>query len=231
MAVFPRFRRLFQRPAPVSRVGVRRPTSAAPAGDEAREDALRARLSADPNDVEAFRALAELVRRRADGPHPVEDPLVPAEDSETIEQERARRGDLAVWALAEELAGHPRAWYPLVALARLSVEEDHEQAVRRLVTAHERDTTGTALAHGLAVLRDASRPAEALALGTGHWRVREHDPEVGRHLVLAALEAGRPDEAERQLAAIKAHPNQHATAQLRAELRAALDAATHPSDA
>ncbi|MGP7961512.1 hypothetical protein ACTVCO_12000 [Sanguibacter sp. A247] len=231
MAVFPKFRKLFQRPTPVSRVGVRRPTSAAPAGDEPREDALRARLSVDPNDVDAFRALAELVRRRADGPHPVEDPLTPAEDVETAEQERARRGDLAVWALAEELAGHPRAWYPLVELARLSVAEDHEQAVRRLVTAHERDTTGTALAHGLGVLRDASRPAEALALGTGHWRVREHDPEVGRHLVLAALEAGRPDEAERQLAAIEMHPDQHAVARMRAELRNALDAAVHHTQA
>lgn len=226
MAVFPRFRKLFQRPTTVSRVGVRRPTSGAPAGDEPREDRLRARLTADPNDVEAFRELADLVRRRADGPHPAEDPLTPAEDVETVEEERARRGDLAVWALAEELAGHPRAWYPLVELARLSVAEDHEQAVRRLVTAHERDASGTALAHGLGVLRDAERPHEALSLGTGHWRAREHDLEVGRNLVLAALEAGRPDEAERHLAALDLHPDAAGAARLRAELRAQLDSAT-----
>ncbi len=231
MAVFPKFRKLFQRPAPISRVGARRPTSAAPAGDEPREDRLRSRLASDPNDVGAFRELAELVRRRADGPHPAEDPLVPAEDVETAEQERARRGDLAVWALAEELAGHPRAWYPLVELARLSVAEDHEQAVRRLVTAHERDTTGTALAHGLGVLREADRPHEALALGTGHWRAREHDLEVGRHLVLAALEAGRPEEAERYLAAIDQHPDRQRAAQMHTELRAALAEASDSSTA
>jgi len=231
MAVFPKFRRLFQRPAPVSRVGARRPSSAAPAGDEAREDRLRARLATDPNDVDAFRELAELVRRRADGPQPADDPLTPTDDPESAEQERARRGDLAVWALAEELAGHPRAWYPLVELARLSVGEDHEQAVRRLVTAHERDASGTALAHGLGVLRDAARPGEALALGTGHWRVREHDPEVGRHLVLAAIEAGRPDEAERHLAAFDLHPDDVLVAPLRVELRAALDAVAHTTQA
>ncbi|QIK83760.1 hypothetical protein [Sanguibacter sp. HDW7] len=231
MALFPKFRKIFQRPDPVSRVGARRPTSATPAGDEAREDTLRARLAEDPNDVEAFRALADLVRRRADGPHPAEDPLTPADDAETAEQERARRGDLAVWSLAEELAGHPRAWYPLVELARLSVGEDHEQAVRRLVNAHERDPEGHALAHGLGVLRDAGRPAEALSLGTGHWRAREHDPEVGRHLVLSALEAGRPDEAERHLSAIDLHPDQKKVAELRGELRAALDAAADHTQA
>lgn len=182
-----------------SKVGARRPTSSAQPGDSLQEDALRAMLSEDPNDARAFRALVEIVRRRASEPESVDDPLTAALPDETAAQDRKRQGDLAVWALAEELAGHPKAWYPLVELARLSLEDDHEGAVRRLVTAAERDSTGHALAEGLAVLRDADQPIEALSLGVGHWRAREHEPEVGRQLVLAALEAGRPFEAKQHL--------------------------------
>ena len=63
--------------------------------------------------------------------------------------------------------------------------------MRRLATAAERDPSGKALSEGLAVLREAGLPVEALGLGVGHWRVREQDPAVGRQLVLAALEAER----------------------------------------
>ena len=49
------------------------------------------------------------------------------------------------------------------------------------------------------VLRGAGLPNEALGLGVGHWRPREHDLDAGRHVVHAAVEAGRISEARRHL--------------------------------
>lgn len=175
---------------------------------------MRSVLTEDPNDVRAFRALAEIVRRRAAEVGPDGDPLTAPQDD--VEKQRA--ADLAVWALAEELAGHPRAWYPLIELARLSVHDDHEGALRRLTTAAERDPDGHALVEGLAMLRESGLPVEALGLGVGHWRVREHTPEVARHLVLAAIEADRPLEARHHLRALDMHPDHAAAARLRTEL-------------
>lgn len=192
---------------------MRRPTSAR-RRDTIHEDSVRALLHEDPNDVRAFQALAEIVRRRAAEMGPDGDPLTAPQD----EVEKQRAADLAVWALAEELAGHPRAWYPLVELARLSVHDDHEGMLRRLQTAAERDPSGHALAEGLAVLREAGMPVEALGLGVGHWRAKEHTPEVGRHLVLAALEADRPLEAKHHLAALDLHPDTRAVAAVKPEL-------------
>ena len=171
-------------------------------------------LGEDPNDSRAFQALAEIVRRRAAEVGPDGDPLTAPQDD--VEKQRA--ADLAVWSLGEELAGHPRAWYPLVELARLSVKDDHEGTLRRLSTAAERDASGRALAEGLMVLREAGLPVEALGLGVGHWRVRDHDPEIGRQLVLAAIEADRPLEARHHLQALDLHPARAAVEQLRPEL-------------
>lgn len=201
-------------------MGVRRPTSVR-RRDTIHEDAVRAVLGDDPNDVRAFRALAEIVRKRAAEVGPDGDPLTAPQD----EVEKQRAADLAVWALAEELAGHPRAWYPLIELARLSVHDDHEGAVRRLATAAERDPSGHALAEGLAMLRDAAMPVDALGLGVGHWRVREQTPYIARHLVLAAIEADRPLEAKHHLQALELHPDQAAAARLRAELEPLVAAA------
>lgn len=175
-------------------------------------------LSDDPNNVRAFQALAEIVSRRAAGTGPDSDPLTAPTDP----VERQRAADLAVWSLAEELAGHPRAWYPLIELARLSAHDDHEGTLRRLATAAERDPTGEALAGGLAVLRDAGQPVDALGLGIGHWRPREQTPEVGRHLVLAAIEAGRPLEAKQHLKGLELFPDQSAISALRADLTRAV---------
>lgn len=171
-------------------------------------------LGDDPNDARAFQALAEIVRRRAAEVGPDGDPLTAPQD----DVERQRAADLAVWSLGEELAGHPRAWYPLVELARLSVKDDREGTLRRLATAAERDPSGRALAEGLVVLRDAGLPVEALGLGVGHWRVRDHTPEIGRHLVLAALEAERPLEARHHLQALDLHPDRAAVELMRPEL-------------
>ncbi|MCA5894949.1 hypothetical protein LEP48_16580 [Isoptericola sp. NEAU-Y5] len=211
MALMPRLRQLLRRSFSASTVGARRPTSRRREGDTVQEDALRAMLADDPNDERAFYALAEIVRRRAaESPH-ADDPLTAPVD----EVAKQRAADLAVWSLAEELAGHPRGWRPLLELGRLSLADDPEGAVRRLATASERDPEGVALAEGLAILREAGMPAEALGLGIGHWRAREHVAEVGRQLVLAALEAGRTAEAKQHLESLELREG---TEELRAEL-------------
>jgi hypothetical protein len=222
MALMPRLRQLLRRPFSASTVGARRPTSAAQRrGDTVQEDALRAMLVDDPNDVRAFQALAEIVRRRAAEPAQ-EDPLT-ATDEETAAEQRERAADLAVWSLAEELAGHPRGWYPLLELGRLSLQSDPDGAVRRLATAAERDPEGRALAEGLEILRDAGMPVEALGLGVGHWRAREHTPEVGRQLVLAALEADRPFDARQHFTSLDLYPDAETVAQIKADLRPVMD--------
>lgn len=156
--------------------------------------ALRARLHDDPNDAEAFAALAEIVRRQA------------AEGHEDAER-RPRAVADAEWALAEELAHSSRAWYPLIELGRLSLHEDLEGAQRRLGIAVEREPTGRALAESLAMLRREGMPEVALSLGVGHWRPREHVPAAGRELVQAAAEAGRIGEARRHLDALAERPD------------------------
>jgi len=214
MALLPRLRQLIRRPTSASRVGAVRPTSAKRHGDSLHEDALRSMLSDDPNNEPAFRALAEIVRRRAAESFDERDPLAAQAD----ETERAQAENFAVWALAEEFAGNPRGWYPLVELARLSVHDDHDATLRRLVTAADRDPSGRALAEGLKLLREAEQPVEALGLGVGHWRVREQDPEVARQLVHAALEAGRPLEARQYLAALGQREDAAELSDLRDEL-------------
>lgn len=215
MALLPRLRQLMRRPSSASRVGARRPTTASRRGDTLHEDALRSMLSDDPNNERAFVALAEIVRRRAaESAIADEDPLAAASD----EGERRRAADLAVWALGEELAGNPRAWYPLIEVARLSVADDHEGTLRRLTTAAERDPSGRALVEALALLRGADMPVDAVGLGVGHWRPREHDPEVARQLVLASIEAGRPLEAKQHIGALDLYPDQAAVADLKREL-------------
>ena len=176
------------------------------------EGALRERLAADPNDAMAFAELAEIVRRHAAEGHG------PGAPSASTPEARASGADDAVWALAEELAHSPRAWFPLVELARLSVAEDIDGAVRRLSIATDRDPTGQALLEGLLVLRQAGLNDAALALGTGHWRPAEHTPEVGREMVQAALAAGRLGEAKRHRAALMSHPDSAQAAALAADL-------------
>lgn len=170
------------------------------------EGRLRARLEDDPNDREAFGALAEIVRANA------------AEGHEGEQRPRAMAD--AEWALAEELAHSPRAWYPLIELARLSSDDDLDGAMRRLATAAEREPTGEALAESLAMLRRQGKLDAALSLGVGHWRPREHVPAAGRELVLAAVEAGRLSDARRHLEVLAEHADVDAVTDLRVDLDA-----------
>jgi len=221
MSLVSRLRTLMNRPPSPSRVGVRRPSSAPRRGDDLHEDALRAILADDPNNRRAFEALAAIVRRQAVADVGDHDPLT----AEADEAPARRAADLAVWALSEELAGNPKAWLPLLELARLSFDDDHEGALRRVATATERDPSGQALVEGLEMLREAGLNSEALGLGVGHWRPAEHTPEIARHLVLAALEADRPHEARQHLLALDLNPDAAAVAALHRELDQRVDEA------
>ncbi|MHB1064017.1 MAG: hypothetical protein ACYC1Z_05920 [Georgenia sp.] len=197
MAFLERLRSILSRGRPVHRVGARRPSAVPRTEGAATEDRLRAKLMNDPNDVAAFGALAELVRRRAAGVGPA-DPLT----AEQLPSDAKRAADVAVWALAEEIAGSPKAWYALVELGRLSLADDHEAAMRRLAGACERETTGLALAESVRMLREAGLPAEGLGLGVGHWSPKDNIVEAGRQVILAAVEAARPIDARRHLNAL-----------------------------
>jgi hypothetical protein len=179
--------------------------------DRTEEEALRVRLVDDPNDAAAFDRLAKIVRSRAVEGHDAGDPQ--------------READDAVWALAEEIAQSGRAWYPLIQLARLSIDDDREVALRRLATGADRDPTGEALAQGLSMLREAGHSVDALNLGVGHWRPREHTVEAGRELIEASIESDRPGEARRHLDAMAAHPDQKGVERLRRELEVRIAAA------
>lgn len=218
MSLLPKLRQLMRKTTTASTVGTRRPTSAAHPGDRPHEDALRAMLTDDPNNERAFRALVEIVRQRASTGHH-EDPLTADHADESLQDERRRQGDLAVWALAEELAGNPRAWYPLIELARLSVYEDFEGAMRRLATAAERDSSGDGLAAAIAMLRENGHATDASGLGVGHWRPREHSVEAGRQLILAALDAGRVGEAKHHLESLALSDDKEAVERVSVELR------------
>lgn len=164
------------------------------AAEVERAQQLRDALDNDPNDAESFGELAEYVRRNAAATAKA-DPLTAAEAGDG-----ARDARLAVWALAEELAGSPRAWFPLLELARLSLPDDTDGATRRLAAAVERENSGEALTSAIRLLRDAHRTDEAYNFGVAHWRPAEHGAAAGRELVLAALEALRPLDAKRLLA-------------------------------
>ncbi|MDO5727368.1 MAG: hypothetical protein Q4Q03_05545 [Bowdeniella nasicola] len=170
------------------------------AGLRQAETTLRKRLAENPNDQQAFATLARLVSLGAHYDE-IPDPLT-ADELPAGERERI---NTALWALADEFVGNSRAWYPLIQLARLSLDEDRESAVRRLKTAVQREESGQALFESLQMLRRANLPGEAVQLGVGAWDPANHIADAGRQLVRAACEAHRPDEARRLLAALRKH--------------------------
>jgi hypothetical protein len=68
------------------------------------------------------------------------------------------------------------------------------------------------------MLRESRHSVDALNLGVGHWRPREHVVEAGRQLIEASIESDRPGEARRHLDAMAAHPDQKGVERLRREL-------------
>lgn len=171
------------------------------AAEIARGIELRGALSEDPNDIGAFQGLAELVDEAASSSLTVEDPLT-ADQEQNSPQETA---NLAMWSLAEELSGRPNAWYPLIELARLSVESDIEGATRRLQTAIERDHSGKALGEAIKVLREAGYADSGISLGIGYWDPAHQKFAAGEQLILAAIDANRPDIASTNFKTLEQH--------------------------
>lgn len=156
----------------------------------ARAVELREGLSDDPNDIASFEELAGIIRTLG-AERPVADPLTAESANEEIS------ADLILWSLAEDLASDSRAWYPQLQLAKLSVDNDIEAAVRHLENAADREEHGLALAAGIKILRDAGQADAAQQLGLGRWNVETNDIAVTEQLIGAALDAGKPNEAER----------------------------------
>lgn len=176
----------------------------APAAHPTREQLLLARLQEDPNDVDSFRGLVRL--------------LAPPTDGEPGSGAGVTTTDDTTWALAAELAQHPRAWYPLVQLARLGLDQDPDTAAWRLAEATVRDDSGRALTAALALLRTSGHPDEAFRLALARWRPDRHEPATGREFALAAVEAHREREFAGHLDALSSRPGGHRVAQVRAAL-------------
>ncbi|MGV4324360.1 hypothetical protein K5713_04355 [Trueperella pyogenes] len=147
---------------------------------------LREKLAEDPNDIAAFEELASLITSFAHTRVPA-DPLTgdagPADPN------------LVLWALSEEIGSDPRAWYPLIQLARLAGPEDSDAAQRYLETAADREESGLALAEGIKLLRESGQYEAAIQLGLGRWKPAQQSPGVAEELVSAALAARKLSDA------------------------------------
>ncbi|WP_182354546.1 hypothetical protein [Flaviflexus huanghaiensis] len=165
---------------------------------------LRETLYQDPNDIAAFQSLAEIVEQAVKASE-VEDPLTADTDH------HADQANLAMWSLAEELSGRPNSWYPLIELARLSVDSDIEGAKRRLNTAIDRDTTGRALGEAIKILRTAGYADAGISLGIAHWDPAEHKFAAGEQIIMAAVDAEKPEVARKYFETLNEHrvPGEH----------------------
>ena len=159
--------------------------------DESQATELRDKLATDPNDREAFDALAALIYEAYEE-REVDDPL-------TDNASAPADPELVLWALAEEIGSDSRAWYPLIQLAKLTIAQDLESAVRHLETAVARDDTGQALAEAIGLLRSKEHYEAALQLGLGKWNPQEHPTAVAGELIQSAIAAGKIDEARSYL--------------------------------
>lgn len=144
---------------------------------------LREQLTDNPNNIEAFEELASIVRAAED--RVVLDPLTADSD------EAEASADLALWSLAEDLGSDSRAWYPLIMLAKLAINDDVDSALRHLENAADREETGIALAQGVHLLRESGHNGAAEQLGLGRWKSQQHTHVVGEELTLAALADGK----------------------------------------
>lgn len=191
------------------------------------EQELRSRLEEDPNDREALIGLAEILA--APQEEEIADPLTAAHEPISAAVNR----QTALWALAEDYAGNPHAWVPLIELARILVSDDEEGAIKRLATACDRETTGKALANSVAMLRENGLTSQALSLGVAKWAPATQSFEAGTQLVRAAIEARDPGRARELVSRLgDAHPEEPEVAELEAainDLEAALTEGRSPA--
>ncbi|MFY9262832.1 MAG: hypothetical protein GX483_07095 [Actinomycetaceae bacterium] len=160
-------------------------STVAQAGLVERAIELREHLAHDPNDQVAFAELADLVRDLGATDTPA-DPLTA--DAQSSAEDNAR---LVLWSLAEELASDSRAWNPLIQLAKLTLGDDLESAVRYLTTAVTREDTGLALASAIKILRLAGYTDAAVQFGLGKWNANTHISQVGEEMIATALARGK----------------------------------------
>ncbi|USR80070.1 hypothetical protein [Arcanobacterium pinnipediorum] len=152
---------------------------------------LRIALAADPNDRAAFEELISIIWALGQS-RPTVDPLTADEDEPHTSPIK-----LILWALSEDLASDSRAWYPLIQLARLSLDDDLEAAVHQIEVAAGREETGLALEQGISLLLDAGYPDTAMQIGMGRWNSQEHIAGVGIALTKAAIASGKLSDAQR----------------------------------
>lgn len=229
MVIMPRIKKMLQRQQSALTVGLRRESEHTDNTHVLEEDALRAILNDDPNNERAFMALVEIVAANVtsaakhegtqyDSYDPSDEPGVDplfAHDEQGAghphlsEEHLAEESRLvAMWALAEEFAGHPKGWFPMVLMAMLSLDTSAEDCLRRLNAAISRDDTGKALARSIEMLRGSELSQEAYALGAGHWRARDQQPIAGVAVVRAALACGKDHEAHNHLEELLDHASE-----------------------
>lgn len=217
MAKMPRIRDLHERPPSDSAltVGQRRESPHTHNINVVQEDALRALLADDPNNANAFKALVDVVARNCSfETSENQDPLHGNQHDDADAQNRR----VSLWALAEEYSGHPKAWRPLVELARLSIELEPSEALRRLQAAVARDASGEALAEAVKLYVEKDRAAEAYNLAIGQWKAREHVPEAGVAIVRAAVLSEKQLEADIALRELLQHATPEEIAEIDPEL-------------
>lgn len=235
MVIMPRIKKMLQRQQSALTVGRRRESEHTDNPHVLEEDALRAILNNDPNNERAFMALVSIVAANVASAaqhegtqnsgsdaseEPGVDPLVAHTEEEVAhphmsEEQLAEDSRLvAMWALAEEFAGHPKGWFPMVLMAMLSLDTSAEDCLRRLNAAISRDDTGQALARSIEMLRGSELTQEAYALGAGHWRAREHQAIAGVAVVRAALMCGKTHAAHTHLEELLEHAPEDEVTQL-----------------
>lgn len=176
---------------------------------------LRARLTQNPNDAAAFDELAAIAYS-ADTERQPRDPLT-ADTTAHIDVS----GNLAVWALAEELSSDAGSWYPQLQLAKLALPGDPEHAIRLLNVAVDRRATDEVLIEAMTILREAGRADAAMNLGVAHWDPARQGAAVGSTLIEVALAAGRGNEAKAYFRELAPYIDEAAQAELSAHLEAA----------
>ncbi|SDU81515.1 hypothetical protein [Arcanobacterium phocae] len=160
---------------------------------------LRVDLDSDPNNQEAFEELISLIRKLGQS-SPTADPLT-ADDV----QHRKTPVKLVLLALSEDLASDSRAWYPLIQLAKITIDDDPAAAVHQIEVAAAREESGRALAEGIHLLVEADQPDTAMQVGMGRWNPENDIPDVGIELIKAAVETGKISDAQRFLTALEQH--------------------------